>query len=131
MKQEWEAAVKESRGDPKDKAVVVEHWAMAATDEEAREGALKWRFIAKAWEHGFFDNVSPAEIQARAEREIALEEVLAGWTVSLDPKEHLDALKELAHHGATHVVIHSAAENQLKTIDFYSKQVLPALRKGI
>jgi hypothetical protein len=31
--------------------------------------------------------------------------------------------------GATHVVVHSAMENQLKDIEFFGKQVLPALRR--
>jgi hypothetical protein len=75
-----------------------------------------------------FDNISPDDIKVRAEREITLEAVLTQWTVSTDPKVHLNAIKELVNTGATHIVIHSGSQNQLKTINFYGREVLPTLR---
>ncbi len=52
MKAAWEDDVRESGGNPKTKPILVEHWAMAENEAEAREGAEKWRFITKAWTHG-------------------------------------------------------------------------------
>jgi TAT-translocated FGD2 family F420-dependent dehydrogenase len=129
VKDQWEQAVRQNGENPAMKAVLVEHWAMAASEEEVHDALEKWRFIAKAWTHGFHDNVSPTDIEAKAKAEISLEEVRNQWTVSTDPQVHLNAIGELADLGATHIVIHSGASNQLKTIDFYRKQVLPALRR--
>ncbi len=129
VKSEWEAGVQENKQDPKAKPILVEHWAMS-DESEARVAAEKWRFIAKAWTHGYFDNVSPYGIQENAEREIVLEDVLSGWTVSRDPQVHVDAIRELAGFGATHVVIHSGASDQLREIDFFGKRVLPSIKSG-
>ena len=129
VKEQWAAAVREKGEDPQTKAIVVEHWVMAGGEQEATEAAVKWRFIAKAWTHGYYDNISPIDIQNRAENEISIDEVLRDWTVSTDSKVHLNAIEELTDLGATHIVIHSCASNQLKTIDFYNKEVLPALRR--
>ena len=108
--------------------IVVEHWAYAGGKAQAREAAEKWRFIPRAFSPGFFDNVSPAEIQARAEKEVSLEEVLEGWTVSRDPHDHVRAIEELADLGATHVVVHAPLPDQSKAISFFGREVLPALR---
>ena len=130
VKNAWEEGVREKGEDPKTKPILVEHWAMAGNEAEAREGAEKWHFLTKAWTHGYFDNISPAEIQASAEREIKLEDVLKEWTVSSDPEVHLKAIKELMEFGATHILVHSGAQNQLETIDLYGREVLPAIHRG-
>jgi F420-dependent hydroxymycolic acid dehydrogenase len=108
--------------------IVVEHWAVAGGRAQAEEAADKWRFIPNAWASGFYDNVSPADIQARAEREVSLEDVLEGWAVSRDPRDHARAIDELAGLGATHVVVHCPMPNQSKAIRFFGREVLPALR---
>lgn len=108
--------------------IVVEHWAVAGGRAEAEDPADKWRFIPNAWASGFFDNASPADIQARAEREVSLDQVLEGWTVSRDPRDHVRAIEELAGLGATHVVVHSPVSDQSKAIRFFGREVLPALR---
>lgn len=108
--------------------IVVEHWAVAGDRAQAEDAAEKWRYIPSAWASGFFDNVSPAEIQARAQKEVSLEDVLEGWTVSRDPLRHVRAIEELADLGATHVVIHCPMPNQSKAIRFFGREVLPALR---
>lgn len=130
VKSGWEEGVREAGGDPTSKPILVEHWAMAGSETDAREGAEKWLFINNAWEPGYFDNLSPLDIQAKAEREVNVDDVLKSWTVSNDPKVHLNALKELVDAGATHIVIHSASPNQLETIDFYGREVLPAVHSG-
>ena len=97
---------------------------MVGGEEEAREAAEKWRFAPKAWKSGYFDNISPVEIQAHAEKEIPLERVLQDWTISKDPKVHRDPIQELGNLGATHVVVHIAAADQLKVIDYFGREVL-------
>jgi hypothetical protein len=99
-------------------------------EQEAREAAEKWRFITKAWTHGYFGNISPADIQAGAEREIRVEDVFKEWIVSSDPKIHLKAIKELTDIGTTHIVVHVGSANQLENIDFFGREVLPAIGKG-
>ncbi len=130
LKAAWEAGVREKGEDPEDKAIVVEHWAIVGGKEEARDAAEKWRFIAKAWKPGFFDNISPSDIQSRAEKEISIEDVTKDWTISTDPQVHLNAIKELANLGATHIVLHVAMPNQLEIIDFFGHEVLPTIKTG-
>ena len=108
--------------------IVVEHWAFVGNKEQARDAAERWRFIPKAWKPGFFDNISPTEIQARAEKEILVEDVLEDWTVSPDPRAHVRAIERLGDMGATHVVVHVPMPDQSKTIDFFGREVLPSLR---
>jgi alkanesulfonate monooxygenase SsuD/methylene tetrahydromethanopterin reductase-like flavin-dependent oxidoreductase (luciferase family) len=130
VKAAWEEGVREKGGKPGTDAIVVEHWAVVGGEKDARNAANKWRFAPKAWKHGFFDNVSPADIQTRAEEEISLEDVFKDWTVSTDPRVHLDAIEELADLGATHVVIHVAMRNQREMIDFFGRRVIPVLGTG-
>jgi F420-dependent hydroxymycolic acid dehydrogenase len=110
--------------------VIVEHWAYVGEKEQARGAAERWRFLPKAWERGFFDDVSPAKIQAMAERGISLEGVLEDWTVSSDPRAHVRAIEELGELGATHVVVHVPMPDQPRAIRFFGREVLPAFRAG-
>lgn len=126
VKAAWDAAKPGSRGQTR--PIIVEHWAVVGDEDEAREAAAKWRFIPKAWKPGYFDNVSPEEIQSRAEREIELDDVLKDWTVSPDPEDHLGAIQKLGNLGATHVVVHVATPNQSKVIEFFGREVLPLLK---
>ena len=130
MKAAWEEGVAKSGGDPKTKPLFVEHWAMVGTEKEVQDAAEKWRFLAKAWNHGYFDNINPQDIQARAEKNIKIEAFLKTCTVSNDPAVHLSAIKELVDLGATHIVVHSGAENQFETIEFYGREVLPKIHSG-
>lgn len=127
IKAEWEEGVRDSGRDPAAQRVVVEHWAIVGEEEDALDGAGKWRFAPKGWEPGYYDNVSPSDIQARAEREVTLERVLAEWTVSRDPEVHRRAIGELGRLGATHVVVHVASPNQLQVIDYFGREVLPRI----
>lgn len=130
VKATWEASIREKGKDPKTQSIIVEHWAVVGDEKAAREGASKWRFIAKAWEHGFFDNISPSDVQTRAEKEIEIETLLKDWAISTDPQIHIDAIKELASKGATHIVLHIATPNQQEAIDFFGREVLPNIQTG-
>jgi F420-dependent hydroxymycolic acid dehydrogenase len=123
---------KGARGAGKDAsklARVVEHWIFVGGESEARRAASKWRFVPKAWEKGYHDNISPVEIQARAEREISLEDSMKDWVVSKDPAVHEKAIRELANKGATHVVLHSAATDQIRQIEFFGRELVPRFKK--
>ena len=50
------------------------------------------------------------------------------WTISPDPQAHIEAMRSLIAAGATHVFVHSAQDDQRRFIDFYGREVLPALR---
>jgi TAT-translocated FGD2 family F420-dependent dehydrogenase len=130
LKSAWEAGLRESGKERGSQSILVEHWAVVGGDTEARAAAEKWRFTPRAWEHGFYDNVSPSDIQKRSEAEIDLESVYKSWVVSTNPQDHVDAIRELAEKGATHIVVHVAMPNQLEVIDFFGKEVLPVMREG-
>lgn len=130
LKEKWEEGVEESGRDSKSQAIVVEHWAAVGEkeDEAVKTAAKKWQFIPNAWKPGYFDNVSPDEIQARAEKEIPLEKVLDQWVVSKDPRVHANAIQELYDLGATCVVVHVATQDQKEVINFFGGKVIPAVR---
>jgi F420-dependent hydroxymycolic acid dehydrogenase len=128
LKAAWEDAAHEAGKGAQ--PIIVEHWAVVGDEAQARDAAERWRFMPKAWQPGFFDNVSPAEIQARAEKEVPLENILEDWTVSRDPRAHVRAIEELGDLGATHVVVHVPTPDQSQVIDFFGREVLPALRAG-
>jgi alkanesulfonate monooxygenase SsuD/methylene tetrahydromethanopterin reductase-like flavin-dependent oxidoreductase (luciferase family) len=123
----WNAGVREKGKDPRSQVLMVEHWAIIGNERDAREAARKWRFVPKAWEPGFFDNISPAKIHERAEKEIHLQQVYQDWPVSTDPEVHVEAIRELAALGATHVVVHVPTPNQRNVIDFFGREVLPVV----
>jgi F420-dependent hydroxymycolic acid dehydrogenase len=125
LKPSFEKGAMEEGKDPSKLAIVVEHWMFVGEKKAAEQAASLWRFIPKAWEEGYHDNISPEDIRSRAEKEIPLEEAMKDWTVSIDPKEHEKAIRELAEQGATHVVLHTAASDQVKQIEFLGRELLP------
>jgi TAT-translocated FGD2 family F420-dependent dehydrogenase len=126
----WEEGMREQGKNPESHPVIVEHWAVVGGDAEAREAAEKWRFTPKPWKPGYFDNISPKDVQTKATAEIPLESVYKNWTVSADPEVHLKAIRELASLGATHVVAHVGTQNQVEVIEFFGREVLPLMRRG-
>jgi TAT-translocated FGD2 family F420-dependent dehydrogenase len=123
----WEGAMEGPK--KRKRPIMVEHWAVNGREPEARRAAEKWRFIPKAWERGYFDNVNPDEIQAKADKEVPLEKVIDSWVVSAEPRDHVRSIHELGELGATHVVVHCPVPDQLRAIQFFGKKVLPALRR--
>ncbi len=89
--------------------------------------AQLWNFIPKAFK-GYQNIPDPAEIQRRAQAELPLTKVYGDWTVSSDPKAHLQTIQSLLASGVTIVNIHSAQPDQKAVIDFYSKEVLPRVK---
>jgi len=126
----WREGVREAGRDAHALPIVVEHFAVVGDEGEARKAAEMWRFIPKAWEPGFHDNVSPASIQRRAERKVKIGDVTEHWAVSADPHAHVGAIRKLGELGATHVVVHVPMPDHSLAIDFFGKKVLPELRGG-
>ena len=58
-----------------------------------------------------------------------MEKIIADWTVSPNPDDHIAAVNALFDSGATIVNIHSGQTDQQKVIDFYGNWVLPPLRE--
>lgn len=128
VKSIWRRALKEAGKDPSSAPLVVEHWAFVGNEKDAREAAKRWRFLPKAWEHGYYDNASPVQIQRLADKEIGLDEVVKDWTVGEDAKVHVEDIRKLVERGATHIAIHVSSSSQIEVIDFFGREVLPRLQ---
>ncbi len=126
----WEEGARESGKNPATLPIIVELYAVVGGEREARQSADLWHFTPNSWKHGYFDEVSPVRIQENAEREIPLEAVYKDWPVGTDPEVHVNAIRETAANGATHVVITTATPNQEEVIEFYGSKVLPRLGNG-
>ena len=129
-KAEWEKGVREGGKDPRDMPVLVETFVVVGDEEEAQRSAELWRFIPKAFKK-YHNNPDPAAIQKEAEAELPLDKVYGEWTVSTDPKKHIDEIEKLFDSGATIVNIHSGQPDQKRVIDFYGSLVLPKLGKKL
>lgn len=125
---EFEKGASEAGKDPSQLPVFLEQYVVVGDRKDGQKAAEIWRFGPKAW-NPYFNIRDPKEIQQRAEAELAIEEVIQGWTISTDPEEHVKALQEAFKGGATEVHIHSGQPDQRRVIEFYGKEVLPRLRK--
>ena len=128
-KSEFEAGLKEGGKSVGDVPVLVEHYVVVGGQKEAQAAAQLWRFGPKAFK-SYYNVRDPQEIQARAEKEIPLEQVYADWAVGTDPAVHIQKVNELFESGATIVNIHSGQAEQRRVIEFYGKQVLPKLKNA-
>ena len=127
-KAEWEAAARVAGKDPAGMPVLVEQFVVVGNAEDAGRPAALWRFLPKAFK-GFYEIADPAAIERRAEAELPIGKVVADWTVSPDPDEHIAAIEQLFDSGATIVNIHSGQADQEKIVEFYGNRVLPRLRE--
>jgi TAT-translocated FGD2 family F420-dependent dehydrogenase len=124
VREAFEQGAREAGRDPGELEIVLESFAVAGSEEEAREGAQLWRFLNKAWEPGFLTNPDPEDIQRRAEEQVPLDEAYKEWPVGTDPEVHLKALNKLFEMGATTVFVHSPQKDQKAFIAWYGKNVL-------
>lgn len=110
--------------------VLIELFATVGAEPAARQSAELWRFLPKAFKT-YFDIRDPQAIQDRADTEVPLEKVIAGWVVSPDPEPHIERLTQLFRSGATIVNVHSGQADQRAVIDFYGLNVLPQVRRAL
>jgi TAT-translocated FGD2 family F420-dependent dehydrogenase len=119
-----------ARAAGKDPAVMprlAEPFVFVGSREEAREMARLWLYHTIPNE--VLDMHDPRQIQRYSEEHSTPEQEMEQWVISADPQIHLDTIKRLVDAGATHVFVHSAQRDQRRFIDFYGREVLPALRR--
>jgi TAT-translocated FGD2 family F420-dependent dehydrogenase len=113
--------------DPAAMPRLVEPFVIVGGREQALEVARLWLFHAIGRQ--VLDMSDPRQIQRYAEENSTPELEMGQWVISVDPQAHVDAIKRLVDAGATHLFIHSAQRDQRRFIDFYGREVLPALRR--
>jgi len=102
------------------------HLAYAKTEDEGR------RILAKHWPHAPLpghmnaDLRTPAEFEA-ASKFIRLEDYDESTPVGPDPEPVLRQIREYADAGFDHVVLHQIGPEQKGFIDFFAKEIAPAL----
>ena len=106
--------------------VLVEQYVFVGDRTQAYKAAPLWQFAPMAGR--VLDMDDPREIQQLAEAEVTLDQVVEPWLVSQDPTEHISQIRRLFKAGATQVAIHSLQPDQDRLIEFYGRDVLPALR---
>lgn len=129
-REEFEEGARQAGKDPSQMPIFVEQFVCVGEKKDAQPAAELWRFLPKAWKP-YFNIRDPQVIQQRAESEIPIEDLYKEMTISTDPDVHVKALQEAFSGGATEVHIHSGQADQRRVIDFYGKEVLPRLRKGM
>ena len=101
----------------------------AETDEQAFESAQHWR--ATLPDEFYVDDVhEPAELQRRAQEQIADAEVKAGFVMSGDPDHHVKRIQAVEKLGATTIVLMNiSVAAPVEALRVYGAQVLPKLRQ--
>jgi coenzyme F420-dependent glucose-6-phosphate dehydrogenase len=98
---------------------------LAATDELAREAAIRnWR-VAAIPSHVMTELEMPADIDAAAE-DADPERILKAVRCSADPARHAEWLAEYRDIGFDMALIHNVQREDEKFIECYGNQVLPA-----
>ena len=126
---EFEKGARAAGKDPSQMPVLVEQYVVVGSQKDAEQAAQLWRFGPKAFKT-YYNIRDPKEIQRRAEAEIPLQQVYAGWPVSTDPGPHIKTVMDLFDSGATIVNIHTGQADQMRVIEFYGKQVIPQIRRA-
>jgi TAT-translocated FGD2 family F420-dependent dehydrogenase len=128
FRQAFEEGARAAGKEGKTMPILAEHWVVVGDKQEAEKWAPLWQFNPKAWE-SYVNDPDPRDIQRRAQQEVPIDKVVSKWTVGTDPQVHIDALQKLVDGGVTQIVVHSAQDDQQQVIDFYSRQVLPRVRR--
>jgi TAT-translocated FGD2 family F420-dependent dehydrogenase len=128
-KSEWEQGARAAGKNTADLPVLVETFVTVGGKRDAETAAKLWNFMPRAFK-GYHNIPDPAEIEQRARADLPLPKVYGAWTVSIDPRAHIQAIQKLFESGATIVNVHSGQPDQRKVIEFYGKEVLPKLQQG-
>jgi coenzyme F420-dependent glucose-6-phosphate dehydrogenase len=100
----------------------------AETDEQALEGARKWKG-AQPTEYYVDDWHDPQAMYEHAEETISDDEYKEKAIISADPAQHVEKLKELKEMGATTIaVMNCSGADPEGAIRTYGEHVLPQLR---
>ena len=114
--------------DPKGLPVLVEFYAVVGDEEEALEAARLWLFGPVM--HDVIGLSDPRVIQRRAEEISSPERTRRPWVVSRDAHVHVEGIERVFAAGATQVYVHSPQADQRKVIEFYAREVLPAVSRA-
>jgi F420-dependent hydroxymycolic acid dehydrogenase len=115
--------------DPHSLRILIESFITVGGQAEAEEAADFWRFIPLAFQE-FIDEPDPRKIEHGAKAKVSAQDVYSKWVVADEPAPHIQMLRGLAELGATDVFVHSGQSDQQRVIDFYGREVLPAIRGG-
>lgn len=69
----------------------------------------------------------PIEMQRLAD-ELPVEQAATRWIVSTDPDEHVEKIRRYIDLGFRHLVFHAPGPDQVRFLELYGAEVLPALR---
>jgi TAT-translocated FGD2 family F420-dependent dehydrogenase len=126
VRQAFEDGAREAGKDPAALERIVELWCVVGGRDEALAAAPLWQFLPVFSD--VVDIAGPHEVQRIAEERSSPERTVDGWLVSPDPAVHVEAVRQLARRGATQVFVHSPQPDQRRVIEFYGREVIPALR---
>lgn len=119
-----QAAGKDPDGIPR----LVELYAVVGDEREALETAQLWLFGPVMGD--LISVADPREVQRLAEEKSSPKKAIETWVVSRDPDAHVQRILDLFAAGATQVYVHSPQADQRKVIDFYGREVLPAVSRA-
>ena len=110
---------------PGEMPVLAELYAVVGDEDEALAVAPLWEFGPVMGK--LISEPDPRGVQRRAAELSSPERTVRSWVVGRDPAVHARRIEELFAAGATQVYVHSAQPDQLRVIEFYGREVLPAL----
>ncbi len=123
----FEAGAALAGKDSKRLPVLVELYAVVGDEEEALKAAPLWLFGPVM--NDVIALSDPRVIERRAREISSPERTIRPWVVSPDPAVHVERINGLFAAGATQVYIHSPQTDQRKVIEFYARNVLPAVSR--
>jgi len=113
---------------PGEMPVLAELYAVVGDEDEALAVAPLWEFGPVMGK--LISEPDPRGVQRRAAELSSPERTVRSWVVGRDPAVHARRIEELFAAGATQVYVHSAQPDQLRVIEFYGREVLPALPRS-
>jgi TAT-translocated FGD2 family F420-dependent dehydrogenase len=126
----WQHGLESAGRDRGSQQVLAELMVVVGDEADVREAAETWRFLPKAWSD-YVNDPDPRVILERARTEIGIEEPMAKFVAGTDAQPHVERLTGLFRNGVTQVYVHSGQADQRHVIDFYGREVIPAVKREI
>ncbi len=122
----YQSSVAAAGRDTEQMPMLAEQYVFVGSESQALEVARLWQFGPIVNEVLGIDD--PRTIQRKAAALSSPAQVIETWLISRDPADHARRIRDLFAAGATHVAIHSAQADQERVVEFYGREVLPAVR---
>ena len=123
-----EAGLAERKTPAKDFDRLIEMKVSFDTDrQKALEDTRHWAALALTPEEKA--TVGDALAMERLADALPLERAAGRWIVSIDPGEHVEAIRPYVDMGFRHLVLHAPGLDQERFLRLYARDVLPRLRK--